>query len=127
MTPVLATLVAAAVAAAASVPTAAPFPAVPPAPVLGAHCPDGGGRAIGERIGKGFYIRQELQLASLDKDHRVIGYVYSSSDGNQYIDLTPSDPAERVRLIRADDLPRQGAFLRYCFSEAWTPKWGQIR
>lgn len=116
-------VMAAALVAAASVPTPAPFPVNPPAPQRGAHCPDGGGRAIGDAIGKGAYIRQEWQIASTRLDRHLIGYVYAGSDGYDYIDLTPAVPGERVRLLQKADLPRPGAFLRYCFSDVWTMPW----
>ncbi|HET7814126.1 MAG TPA: hypothetical protein VFL13_07105 [Candidatus Baltobacteraceae bacterium] len=120
-------LAAAAFAAAASVRTPSPFPVNPPQPTRGAHCADGGGRAIGDAIGKGAYIRQELQLASIEANRHVVGYVYSGSDGNQYIDLTPTVKGEHVRLLKAGDLPRPDAIMRYCFADAWTRAWGQTR
>lgn len=121
--PTLPLAIAAAVAAAASVPAPLPFPVNPPAAHAGAHCPGGGGRAIGEGVGRG-YIRQELQIITRDSQQRVLGYVYSGSDGDDYIDLTPSDARARVRVLQAGDLPRPGAMLRYCFSGPWTQPWG---
>jgi hypothetical protein len=49
---------------------------------------------------------------------KAIGFIYSGADGNDYIDLTPSDPQEHVRLMR-DGEPAKNAMMRYCFSEPW--------
>jgi hypothetical protein len=49
----------------------------------------GGGRAIGDAVGKTF-ILQELQIVSRDGERKVIGFIYSGADGQDYIDLTPA-------------------------------------
>ena len=115
---------AAALTAAASVLSPGPQATAPPfVPAQkGAHCWDGGGRAVGDAAGKG-YIRQELQIVAYT-DRHVVGYIYASSDGNDYIDLRPSVKTERVRLVRDGDLPVAGAMMRYCFSAPFTAPWG---
>jgi hypothetical protein len=92
-------------------------PSTLPIAARGLHCP-GGGRAIGDPVAKS-YILQELQIVTRDRDMKLIGYVYSAADGNDYIDLTPSDPREHVRLMRDDEPPKATTMMRYCFSEPW--------
>lgn len=117
MSGALAVMIAAALSAAASVPeTPAPFPAVLAPAARGAHCP-GGGRAIGDRIANA-YILQELQIVTRDADMKLVGFVYSGSDGRDYIDLSPSDPKAKTRLMR-DGEPPVNTMMRYCFSAPW--------
>jgi hypothetical protein len=92
-------------------------PSTLPLAAHGLHCP-GGGRAIGDPVAK-TYIVQELQIVSRDKDMNLIGFIYSGADGNDYIDLTPSDPHEYVRLLRDGEPPKITTMMRYCFSEPW--------
>lgn len=100
---------------------AQPRPALAPGalPVAqkGLRCP-GGGRAIGDPVAKTF-ILQELQLETRDADRRVIGFIYAGADGQDYIDLTPSDPHQRVHLMRDGELDKSKTMMVYCFSRSW--------
>jgi hypothetical protein len=109
-------LAAAASTAAVSIPTPLPFPVA----ARGLRCP-GGGRAIGDRVGKS-YILQELQIETREKQPKVVGFVYSSADGNDYIDLSPSVPDEKTRLMQDGDLDPVTTMMRYCFSAPWDGK-----
>jgi hypothetical protein len=91
-------------------------PSTLPIASRGLHCP-AGGRAIGDPVAK-TYILQELQIVSRDPQMKLVGFVYSGADGNDYIDLTPSDPQEHVRLMREGE-PGKNTVMRYCFSEPW--------
>jgi hypothetical protein len=112
-----------AVVFAAALVAAASVPGQLAAPARGAHCAGGGGRAIGDRAGKG-YIRQEFQVVTRDAQLRVLGYVYSSSDGNDYVDRRPSEPSQRVHLLQDGEIDTRTEMMRYCFSGAWTAPWG---
>lgn len=83
----------------------------------GLHCP-GGGRAIGDPVAKTF-ILQELQIVTRDGDRKVVGFIYSGADGQDYIDLTPSDPREHVRLMRDGEPDKSKTMMVYCFSKPW--------
>jgi hypothetical protein len=113
-------LAAAASTAAVSVPTARPFPQVLPVAVPGLRCPDGG-RAIGDRVGKS-YILQILEIVTFEKDPKVVGFVYSDAGGNDYVDLSPSDPGAKVHLLQDGEIARASAMMRYCFSAPWDGK-----
>jgi len=106
-------LAAAASTAAVSVSTTPPLPVA----LRGLHCP-GGGRAIGDRVGKS-YILQELEIETREKNPKVLGFVYSGADGNDYIDLSPSAPNEKTRLMRDVDIDQSTMMMRYCFSAPW--------
>jgi hypothetical protein len=113
-------LAAAASTAAVSIPTARPFPQVLPVAMRGLRCPDGG-RAIGDRVAK-TYILQELEIDTFDKEPKLLGFVYSGADGNDYIDLSPGVPGERTRIMRDGDINRGTMMMRYCFSTPWDGK-----
>jgi hypothetical protein len=109
-------LAAAASTAAVSVPSAPPARALPIA-ARGLRCA-GGGRAIGDRVGKS-YIVQELELLTRDKNASVVGFIYSGADGNDYVDLSPSIAGEKTRLMGDADVDRGATMMRYCFSSPW--------
>jgi hypothetical protein len=110
-------LAAAAMAAASVQMTAQPFPAVLPVAASGLRCPSGG-RAIGDPVGKS-YILQELEIDSREKQPKLVGFVYSGADGNDYIDLSPSVGGEKTRLMRDGEIDRATMVMRYCFSAPW--------
>ena len=83
----------------------------------GLHCPSGG-RAIGDPVGKSV-ILQELEIDTREKDPKVLGFVYAGSDGNDYVDLSPSVPGEKTRLMRDGDVNEATMMMRYCFSGPW--------
>jgi hypothetical protein len=111
-------LAAAASTAAASIqpPLAQAFPLALPNAARGLHCPSGG-RTIGAPVGKS-YILQEIEIDSREKQPRVLGFVYSGADGNDYIDLSPSTGA-KTRLMQDGDVNRMTMMMRYCFSAPW--------
>jgi hypothetical protein len=92
-------------------------PGALPVAEKGLRCP-GGGRAIGDRVGK-TYILQELQIETRDADKKVVGFVYSGADGQDYIDLTPGDPHQYVHPMRDDELDKTRTMMVYCFSRPW--------
>lgn len=111
--------------AAVTLALAAAFPAAVPAfaadalPVAqrGMHCA-GGGRGIGDPVGKS-YIVQELQIVTRDKDMKLVGFIYSGADGRDYIDLAPSNAGEKTRLLRDREPDPLTTMMRYCFSKPW--------
>lgn len=111
-------LAAAASTAAADVqpPIAQAFPPTLPSAAKGLHCPSGG-RTIGAPVGK-TYILQELEIDSREKQPRVLGFVYSGADGNDYIDFSPSTGA-KTRLMQTRDVDEMTMMMRYCFSAPW--------
>lgn len=111
-------LAAAVSTAAASVqpPLAQVFPLALPAAAKGLHCPSGG-RAIGAPVGK-TYILQEIEIDSREQHPKILGFVYSGADGNDYIDFSPSVAGERTRLMQDGDVTRT-MMMRYCFSAPW--------
>jgi hypothetical protein len=110
-------LLGAILAAAVSTAAAPASPAALPVAQRGMHCP-GGGRAIGDRVGK-TYILQELQIVTRNADQKLVGFIYSGADGNDYIDLSPSVQSERTRLMRDGEPDKTTTMMRYCFSEPW--------
>jgi hypothetical protein len=115
--PALALWTAAALAAAVSIPAQPAFPSVLAPAARGARCP-GGGRAIGDPVGKS-YILQELQIVTRDRDRKLVGFVYSGADGRDYIDLSPSDTAAKTRLMNDGEKTPPGTMMLYCFSAPW--------
>jgi hypothetical protein len=95
---------------------AAPAGALPVAQ-KGLHC-SGGGRAIGDQVGKTF-ILQELQIVSRDANRNVLGFIYSGADGQDYIDLRPSNPHASVHLMGDGELNKATTMMVYCFSRPW--------
>lgn len=93
--------------------------AAPGLPVAqkGMHCP-GGGRAIGDPIGN-TYILQELQIVTRNAGMKLVGFIYSGADGVDYIDLSPSVPGAKARVMRDEEPPKATTMMRYCFSEPW--------
>lgn len=83
----------------------------------GLRCP-GGGRAIGDSVAKTF-ILQELQIVSRDGAKKVLGFIYSGADGQDYIDLTPSDAHGYVHVMRDGELDKTKTMMIYCFSKPW--------
>jgi hypothetical protein len=93
------------------------LPAALPVAQKGLHC-SGGGRAIGDPVAKTF-ILQELQIVSRDANRNVLGFIYSGADGQDYLDLTPSNPRAYVHLMGDSELDKGKTMMLYCFSKPW--------
>ena len=100
--------------------SASAFPTVigPAAP--GERCP-GGGRAIGDPVAKS-YIVQELQIVQRDPKKELVGFIYAAADGRDYIDLSPSDPTKKTRVMADNETTPPGTMMLYCFNAPWTAK-----
>lgn len=111
-------LAAAASTAAVSIqsPLAQAFPLTLPLAARGLHCPSGG-RPIGAPVAK-TYILQELEIDTREQHPKLLGFVYSGADGNDYIDFSPS-AGEKTRLMREGDVDEVTMMMRYCFSAPW--------
>ena len=98
-------------------PLAQAFPLALPVAAKGLRCPSGG-RTIGAPVAK-TYILQEIEIDSREQHPKILGFVYSGADGNDYIDLSPSVTGARTRLIQDGDVNRVTMMMRYCFSAPW--------
>jgi hypothetical protein len=93
------------------------LPAALPIAQKGLRCPSGG-RAIGDPVAKTF-ILQELQIVSRDANRSVLGFIYSGADGQDYLDLTPSNPHAYVHLMGDSEVDKSKTMMVYCFSKPW--------
>ena len=109
---------AAALAAASILPaTAQNADKLPPAKP-GMHCASGG-RAIGEDIRNGYFITTVLEVRTRDKDRKIVGWIYSGSDGIDY--LQRLDEKNAHQLGDGEISPAE-TMMVYCFSKPWMGK-----
>lgn len=108
---------AAATIAAASV-LSAPAQTELPAAKPGMHCASGG-KAIGDDIRSGYFITTVLEVRTRDKDRKVVGWIYSGSDGIDYLQKTED---KRAHQLADNEVSLVETMMVYCFSKPWMGK-----